>query len=228
MNGSEEEHAGNGYHVNDQSDLLLDMQTKLNSEEFLRNFELDLPAVDHETIKAATASILEAVGEDPDRDGLKRTPERVARAYEELLSGYRTDPAKLINDAIFDVEYDDMVIVRDIEYYSLCEHHMLPFIGKAHVAYIPQGRVIGLSKIARIVDMFARRLQIQENMTKQIAEAVMQVTQAAGVGVVIEAQHMCMMMRGIEKQNASMKTSMMLGSFRDNLATRNEFMALIR
>jgi GTP cyclohydrolase I len=227
MNGSEEEHAGNGYHVNDQSDLLLDMQTKLNSEDFLRNFELDLPAVDHETIKAATASILEAVGEDPDRDGLKRTPERVARAYEELLSGYRTDPAKLINDAIFDVEYDDMVIVRDIEYYSLCEHHMLPFIGHAHVAYIPNEKVIGLSKIPRIVDMFARRLQVQERLTRQIADFIDQVLQPAGVAVVLDGVHMCSMMRGVKKCDSSMTTSAMLGVFRESKKTRSEFMAHI-
>jgi GTP cyclohydrolase I len=145
-----------------------------------------------------------------------------------LTRGYQQSLESVVNGALFPSDNSEMVLVKDIELYSMCEHHILPFIGKAHVAYIPQGRVIGLSKIARIVDMFARRLQIQENMTKQIAEAIMQVTQAAGVGVVIEAQHMCMMMRGIEKQNASMKTSMMLGSFRDNLATRNEFMALIR
>jgi GTP cyclohydrolase I len=176
----------------------------------------------------AYAQIIEALGEDLSREGLRDTPARAAKAMKFLTRGYQQSLESVVNGALFPSDNSEMVLVKDIELYSMCEHHILPFIGKAHVAYIPQGRVIGLSKIARIVDMFARRLQIQENMTKQIAEAIMQVTQAAGVGVVIEAQHMCMMMRGIEKQNASMKTSMMLGSFRDNLATRNEFMALIR
>jgi GTP cyclohydrolase I len=176
----------------------------------------------------AYAQIIESLGEDLSREGLRDTPARAAKAMKFLTRGYQQSLESVVNGALFPSDNSEMVLVKDIELYSMCEHHILPFIGKAHVAYIPQGRVIGLSKIARIVDMFARRLQIQENMTKQIAEAIMQVTQAAGVGVVIEAQHMCMMMRGIEKQNASMKTSMMLGSFRDNLATRNEFMALIR
>ena len=140
----------------------MEMEVKLNSEEFLEMFELNLPSVDHDRIENATLEILKAVGEDPQREGLLRTPERVARSYAELLSGYRTDPVKLINDAIFTVDYDDMVIVRDIEFYSLCEHHMLPFIGRAHIAYVSDGKVIGLSKIPRIVDMFARRLQVQE------------------------------------------------------------------
>jgi GTP cyclohydrolase I len=174
------------------------------------------------------ARIIEALGEDINREGLKDTPTRAAKAMKFLTRGYQQSLDEVVNGALFPSDNSEMVLVKDIELYSMCEHHLLPFIGKAHVAYIPQGRVVGLSKIARIVDMFARRLQIQENMTKQIAEAIMQVTDAAGVGVVIEAQHMCMMMRGIEKQHASMKTSMMLGSFRDNLATRNEFMSLIR
>ncbi|UTW13284.1 GTP cyclohydrolase I FolE [Marinobacterium rhizophilum] len=172
--------------------------------------------------------IIAALGEDVTREGLKDTPARAAKAMKFLTRGYAQSLEEVVNGALFPSDNSEMVLVKDIELYSLCEHHLLPFIGKAHVAYIPQGRVIGLSKIGRIVDMFARRLQIQENMTQQIAEAIMQVTQAAGVGVVIEAQHMCMMMRGIEKQNASMKTSMMLGSFRDSPATRNEFMSLIR
>ncbi|MAS35715.1 MAG: GTP cyclohydrolase I FolE [Anaerolineaceae bacterium] len=188
-------------------------------------FELNLPSVDEERIAAATAEILEAVGEDPAREGLQRTPERVARAYSELLSGYRTDPAKLINDAIFTVDYDDMVIVRDIEFYSLCEHHMLPFLGRAHVAYIPTGKVIGLSKIPRIVDMFARRLQVQERMTHQIAEFLREVLDAKGVAVVLEGVHMCSMMRGVKKHDSSMTTSAMLGCFRDDPRTRSEFMA---
>ncbi len=174
------------------------------------------------------ARIITALGEDITREGLKDTPTRAAKAMKFLTRGYSQTLDEVVNGALFPSDNSEMVLVKDIELYSMCEHHLLPFIGKAHVAYIPQGRVIGLSKIARIVDMFARRLQIQENMTQQIAEAIMQVTHAAGVGVVIEAQHMCMMMRGIEKQNASMKTSMMLGSFRDSPATRNEFMSLIR
>jgi len=172
--------------------------------------------------------IIEALGEDVSREGLRDTPARAAKAMKFLTRGYTQTLEEVVNGALFPSDNSEMVLVKDIELYSMCEHHLLPFVGKAHVAYIPQGSVIGLSKIGRIVDMFARRLQIQENMTKQIAEAIMQVTHAAGVGVVIEAQHMCMMMRGIEKQNAIMKTSMMLGSFRENLATRNEFMALIR
>lgn len=200
---------------------------KLHSEDFLEMFELNLPAVDTNKIETATLNILEAVGEDPQREGLLRTPERVARAYEELLSGYRIDPVKLINDAIFNVEYDDMVIVRDIEFYSLCEHHMLPFIGRAHVAYISSGKVIGLSKIPRIVDMFARRLQVQERMTHQIAEFLNEVLQPRGVAVVLDGIHMCSMMRGVKKENASMTTSAMLGQFREDEKTRAEFMTHI-
>jgi len=175
----------------------------------------------------AFADIIAALGEDLGREGLKDTPKRAAKAMKFLTRGYGQTLDEVVNGALFPSDNSEMVMVKDIELYSLCEHHLLPFIGKAHVAYIPQGRVLGLSKMARIVDMYARRLQIQENMTKQIAEAVMNVTGAAGVGVVIEAQHMCMMMRGVEKQNAWMKTSMMLGSFRDNPATRNEFMSLV-
>ncbi|MCB9452989.1 MAG: GTP cyclohydrolase I FolE [Anaerolineaceae bacterium] len=201
------------------------MEMKLHSPDFLKIFELDLPEVDQPKIEAAVTDILEAVGEDPNREGLLNTPGRVARAYTELLSGYRTDPAKLINGAIFDVEYDDMVIVRDIEFSSLCEHHMLPFIGHAHVAYIPRGKVIGLSKIPRIVDMFARRLQVQERMTRQIANFLNEVLDAQGVAVVVEGKHMCSMMRGVQKHDSSMTTSAMLGAFRENERTRSEFMA---
>lgn len=198
---------------------------KLRSPSFLKVFELDLPPVDCEAIEHATHEILTAVGEDPNREGLLNTPHRVARMYEELLSGYRTDPAKLINNAIFDVEYDDMVIVRDIEFSSLCEHHMLPFIGHAHVAYIPCGKVIGLSKIPRIVDMFANRLQVQERMTRQIANFINEVLEPRGVAAVVEGKHMCSMMRGVEKHDSSMTTSTMVGVFRDNISTRNEFMS---
>ena len=174
------------------------------------------------------AEILTELGEDIDRDGLKDTPKRAAKAMQFLTRGYHQNLDEVVNNAIFESDNDEMVIVKDIELYSMCEHHMLPFIGKCHVAYLPTGKVIGLSKIARIVDMFARRLQIQENMTKQIAEAIMQVTDASGVGVIIEAKHMCMMMRGVEKQNSVMKTSVMLGNFRSKPATRTEFLTLIK
>ena len=173
-------------------------------------------------------AILEKLGEDPSREGLRDTPKRAAKAMEFLTRGYQTELDTIINGAIFSSDNDEMVIVRDIELYSLCEHHLLPFIGKAHVVYIPQGKVLGLSKIARIVDMFARCLQIQENLTKQIADCIQTVTQAAGVAVSIEAKHLCMMMRGVEKQNSVMNTSVMLGSFRTNQASRNEFLQLIR
>lgn len=205
--------------------LQSDIDMKFQSEDFLRIFELDLPPVDHAAIETATTQILTAVGEDPNREGLLNTPHRVARMYEELLSGYRTNPSKLINNALFDVDYDDMVIVRDIEFSSLCEHHMLPFLGHAHVAYIPRGKVIGLSKIPRIVDMFARRLQVQERMTRQIANFLNEVLDARGVAVVVEGQHMCSMMRGVQKHDSSMTTSAMLGEFRENPIARNEFLS---
>ena len=175
-------------------------------------------------IQSATREILHHIGEDPEREGLVRTPERVARMYDELTAGYHTDPIKLINDAIFDVDYDEMVIVKDIDFSSLCEHHMLPFFGRAHVAYIPDGKVVGLSKIPRIVEMFARRLQVQERMTKQIADLIQEVLHPKGVAVVVEGAHMCSMMRGVKKPNASMTTSTMLGCFRENPKTRAEFM----
>jgi GTP cyclohydrolase I len=198
---------------------------KLQSKKFLEAFELNFPAINGEQIEAAVENILLAVGEDPQRAGLLGTPNRVARAYEELLGGYRTDPAALINNAFFDVDYDDMVIVQDIEFASLCEHHMLPFIGHAHVAYIPNGKVIGLSKIPRVVDMFAQRLQVQERMTRQIAEFINEILNPAGVGVVVEGVHMCSMIRGVEKHDSNMTTSAMLGTFRERSKTRNEFLA---
>ena len=178
-------------------------------------------------IEEAVRELLAAVGEDPEREGLDRTPERVARMYDELLAGYRVDPEKMINDAIFEVEYDEMVVVRDIEFYSLCEHHMLPFIGKAHVAYLPKGKIIGLSKIPRIVDLFARRLQVQERMTRQISELLDTTLHPHGVGVVVEGLHLCSMMRGVKKANARMVTSALSGTFSDNEVTRQEFMGHI-
>ncbi|HDZ55977.1 MAG TPA: GTP cyclohydrolase I FolE [Pseudomonas xinjiangensis] len=171
--------------------------------------------------------ILTNLGEDTERGGLQGTPLRAAKAMQFLCRGYGESLEEIVNGALFDSDNDEMVIVKDIELYSLCEHHMLPFIGKAHVAYIPTGKVIGLSKVARIVDMFARRLQIQENLTRQIAEALQSVTNAKGVAVVIEAKHMCMMMRGVEKQNSSMHSSVMLGAFRSSGTTRQEFLQLI-
>ncbi len=173
------------------------------------------------------SGIISNIGEDINRDGLLKTPERAAKAFEFLTQGYEQDLETVLNGAVFESDNDEMVIVKDIELYSLCEHHLLPFVGKVHVAYLPQGKVIGLSKIARITDMYARRLQIQENMTKQIAEAIQKVTGASGVGVVVEAQHFCMMMRGVQKQNSWTISSMMLGTFRDNPQTRNEFLNLI-
>ena len=171
--------------------------------------------------------LLEAIGEDPQREGLVRTPGRAARAFEFLTAGYRQSLDELINNALFESEASEIILVKDIELYSLCEHHLIPFIGKAHVAYIPNGKVVGLSKTARIVDMFARRLQIQENLTMQIADALMKALQPRGVGVVIEAKHLCMMMRGVEKQNSVMKTSCLLGVFKEDARTRSEFLSLL-
>ena len=180
-------------------------------------------------LEKAYLQVLENIGgEDPERDGLKRTPERVAKAIQFLTRGYQEDPAKLLRGALFDVDYDEMVIVKDIEVFSLCEHHMLPFFGKVHVAYLPKGRVIGLSKIPRLVDVFARRLQVQERLTKQIADAIQEAIEPIGVGVVIEARHLCMMMRGVEKQHSATVTSSMVGAFREQQQTREEFLSLIR
>ncbi|MEO8641101.1 GTP cyclohydrolase I FolE [Pseudomonas sp.] len=179
------------------------------------------------TLSQSYREILIGLGENPDREGLQDTPARAAKAMQYLCHGYEQSVEEIVNGALFASDNDEMIIVDNIELYSLCEHHMLPFIGKAHVAYIPTGKVLGLSKIARLVDMFARRLQIQENLTRQIADAVQQVTDAAGVAVVIEAKHMCMMMRGVEKQNSTMNTSVMLGAFRESSNTRQEFLQLI-
>lgn len=180
-----------------------------------------------ENMEQAFRDIIQSVGEDLDRDGLRDTPLRAAKAMQFLTRGYQQNIDEVINNAMFPSSSEEMVIVKNIELYSMCEHHMLPFIGKCHVAYLPKGKVIGLSKIARIVDMYARRLQIQENLTKEIAEVIIQKTGAAGAAVIIEAQHMCMMMRGVEKQNSVMTTSCMLGGFRTSQSTRNEFLSLV-
>ncbi|MBI1354870.1 MAG: GTP cyclohydrolase I FolE [Acidobacteria bacterium] len=195
--------------------------------------DLELAASESESdgpnqrIVELTRELLTEVGEDPERDGLLKTPERVSRAWSDLTSGYRMNAKELLNDALFDVTYDEMVIVKDIELFSLCEHHLLPFYGKAHVAYIPRNKVIGLSKVARLVDMFARRLQVQERLTRQVADAIQEAINPVGVGVVCEARHLCMMMRGVEKQHSATITSAMLGDFRDNHKTREEFLALV-
>ncbi|MBN1560641.1 GTP cyclohydrolase I FolE [candidate division KSB1 bacterium] len=181
-----------------------------------------------EQIEAAVTTILSAVGEDPQREGLLRTPHRVAKAYEFLTKGYRTDLETIVNNAIFHEECNEMVVIRNIEFYSLCEHHMLPFYGKAHVAYLPKGRIIGLSKVPRIVDMYARRLQVQERLTNQIANTIDEILKPYGVAVVMEGKHLCMMMRGVEKQNSFVTSSAMLGTFKDERATRMEFLNLIQ
>jgi GTP cyclohydrolase I len=179
-------------------------------------------------VRGNVRQILAAIGEDPDREGLRGTPERVEKALAFLTQGYSQDAENLLNQALFSVCYDEMVLIRDIDVFSLCEHHLLPFFGRAHVAYIPDGKVVGLSKIPRLVDMFARRLQVQERLTVQIAEAIAEKVKPRGVGVVIEAMHFCMIMRGVEKQNSVAVTSCMLGAFRDQRETREEFLALIR
>lgn len=180
--------------------------------------------IDKASIEEAIEQMLKAVGENPSRSGLERTPGRVAEMYAELLVGYRTDPVAMVNDALFEVTYDEMVLVRDIEFYSLCEHHLLPFLGKAHVAYFPRGKVIGLSKIPRIVDLFSRRFQLQERLTRQIADFIDELLDPHGVAVVVEGVHLCAMMRGVQKHEARMTTSAMLGAFRTSIATRQEFL----
>ncbi len=180
-----------------------------------------------ETIADLVRKMLTLIGEDPNREGLRRTPERFEKAFRYLTSGYRQDPEKLLNGAMFSVCYDNMVVVKDIELYSLCEHHLLPFFGKCHVAYIPNRKVVGLSKIARLVNMYARRLQIQERLTSQVAKAIQEKLSPEGVGVVVEARHLCMVMRGVEKQHSAAVTSAMLGAFRENKQTRDEFLSLI-
>jgi GTP cyclohydrolase I len=186
------------------------------------------PAERKAEIETAVQTILGHIGEDPERQGLRRTPRRVAEMYDEILAGYDVDPIALVNDALFDVEYDEMIVLKDIEYYSMCEHHMLPFYGRAHVAYLPAEKVIGLSKIPRIVEMYARRLQVQERMTRQIAELIEEVTHPRGVAVVVEGSHLCSMMRGIKKEHPRMITSAMLGAFRRSEITRQEFLSLLQ
>ena len=205
---------------------LLDYPTVLQDNK-IEVSHLNIPPSDEKrsqlNIQASVYNILENIGEEPQREGLLRTPERVARMFNELTEGYHVNAEKMINGAIFDVDYDEMVIVKDIDFYSMCEHHMLPFYGQAHVAYIPNGKVIGLSKIPRIVEMFARRLQIQEQMTSQIANFLQSTLNPQGVAVVVEGMHMCSMMRGVKKANARMKTSKMLGAFKEQAAVRREF-----
>jgi len=186
------------------------------------------PHLDGATMEEQIRQILKAIGEDPEREGLRRTPQRVAQALSFLTRGYEMDPAKVINDALFTEEYEEMIVQKDIDFYSLCEHHLLPFFGKAHVAYIPHHKIVGISKLARLVDVYARRLQVQERMTNQIATIIMEKLDALGVAVVIEAEHLCMRMRGVEKQNSYVITSSLLGAFRTRQDTRNEFMTLIR
>ncbi len=206
---------GNGYHHHEDDH---------DHEAQWLDIDFTMPQDTQSVMEGAVRQILESIGEDPERQGLQRTPLRVAKAYAELTSGYHVDAEALVNDAIFDVDYDEMVLVKDIDFYSMCEHHMLPFYGKAHVAYIPNGKVIGLSKIPRIVEMFARRLQVQERMTQEIADFLNNTLEAQGVAVVVEGQHMCAAMRGVKKANARMTTSAMLGSFKHNPQTRGEFL----
>jgi GTP cyclohydrolase I len=189
---------------------------------------LPLTTLESATTQELYRELIRRVGEDPERDGLLRTPERMEKSMAFLTRGYDQTVSDVLHDALFDVDYDEMVIVKDIEFFSLCEHHLLPFFGKAHVAYVPQGKVVGLSKTARLVDVFARRLQVQERLTRQIAEAIEEAIRPQGVAVILEAQHLCMMMRGVEKQHSHTVTSAMLGVFKTQLQTRNEFLSLVR
>jgi len=189
---------------------------------------IETPTLTSASFEDLAHEMLVRVGEDPDRDGLRRTPQRYVKALQDLTKGYHEDPEAIVRGALFNVDYDEMVIVKDIEMLSLCEHHLLPFFGKVHVAYLPKGKVIGLSKLPRLIDIFARRLQVQERLTTQIAETIERAIEPQGVGVVIEARHLCMMMRGVEKQHSSAVTSSMLGAFRQEKETRDEFLSLIR
>lgn len=213
LNGYHKNKNGNG-HSNGHSQIKLAPAHKENDNKA--------------AIETAVRTILASVGEDPDREGLMGTPDRIARMYDEILAGYTTDPVKLVNGALFDVEYDEPVIVKEIEFFSMCEHHMLPFFGRAHIAYIPSDKVIGLSKIPRIVEMFARRLQVQERMTRQIAEMIDEILKPQGVAVVVEGSHMCSMMRGVKKEHPRMMTSYMLGKYKEDKDLRREFMDQLR
>jgi GTP cyclohydrolase I len=204
-----------------------DILTEQQAYQQVNNTQAEPNLLNQANIEVAVHNILSNIGENPQREGLLKTPNRVARMFSELTSGYHIDPVKLINGAIFSVDYDEMVVVKDIDFYSMCEHHMLPFYGRAHVAYLPDGKVVGLSKIPRIVEMFARRLQIQEQMTAQIANFIQDTLNPQGVAVVVEGAHMCAMMRGVKKANTKMTTSKMLGVFRENEKTRAEFLAHI-
>ncbi|MFC2064966.1 GTP cyclohydrolase I FolE [Chloroflexota bacterium] len=199
------------------------MKSNIKNEEDIKDSAEPL-GIDKKLIERSITNLITAFGENPEREGLIKTPLRVAEMYKELLAGYQVDPNTVLNGALFEVKYDEMVIVRDIEFYSLCEHHILPFMGRVHVAYFPKGKVLGLSKIPRIVDMFAKRLQVQERLTRQIADFVQKTLDPYGVAVVVEGLHLCMMMRGVKKHNARMTTSAMHGAFRSNLATRQEFL----
>ena len=213
----------NGHETQMSTVLKEEIQQRLESEELLERFGLDRKPVDIEAASRAISDLLYAIGEDPCRNGLLDTPKRVAKAYKELVSGYTTDPVELINNAIFDIEYDDIVTVNDIAFYSLCEHHLLPFIGHAHVAYIPSGRVVGLSKIPRIVDMFSRRLQVQERLTRQIADFLDEILQPQGVAVAMTGKHMCSMIRGVKKHETNLTTSSYIGEFKTDRHLRHEF-----
>jgi GTP cyclohydrolase I len=212
---------GNGYHNGHGTD-------KINGTTNGRQMGQLAKAPEKRAIESAVRSILANVGENPDRNGLVGTPDRIARMYDEVLGGYKIDPVKLVNGALFDVDYGEMVLVRDIEYFSMCEHHMLPFYGRAHVAYLPTNKVIGLSKIPRLVDMFARRLQVQERMTSQIAEILDEILGARGVAVAVEGQHMCSMMRGVKKEHPVMFTTAFLGEFKTDRELKADFLSLVR
>ncbi len=218
----------NGHETQMGTVLNEEIRHRLESEELLDRFGLDRKPVDIEVTKRAISDLLYAIGEDASRAGLLDTPKRVAKAYEELVSGYTTDPVELINNAIFDIDYDDIVIVSDIEFYSLCEHHLLPFVGHAHVAYIPCGRVVGLSKIPRIVDMFSRRLQVQERLTQQIASFLDEILQPQGVAVAMTGKHMCSMIRGVKKHDTNLTTSSYIGEFKTDRLLRQEFVLRMR
>jgi GTP cyclohydrolase IA len=208
--------------------MIQSRNSDLDLEERLTRDRNRLDEKDLDRLAGLYRELLDAIGEDLDREGLRRTPERAARALEFLTQGYRQDLEQIINGAVFQSTASEIILVKDIELYSMCEHHLLPFIGRAHVAYIPNGKVIGLSKVARIVDVFARRFQIQENLTAEIAESLMRCLEPSGVAVVVEAKHLCMMMRGVEKQNSVMKTSCLLGVFKDDARTRSEFLSLLQ